>query len=125
MTIVLDAGALIALQRSERPMWVRMKAAREAGEVPLTHGGVLGQVWRSGTRQARLAQALVGIEVRPLDARLGRSAGELLGAAKQADVIDAAIVLLADDGDFIVTSDRDDLRGLAAASGRHVELIEP
>jgi hypothetical protein len=40
-------------------------------------------------------------------------------------VIDAAIVLVAEDGDRIVTSDPDDLRSLAAASGRDVELIEP
>ena len=125
MTLVLDAGALVALERNERSMWVRLKAAQLAREVPLTHSGVVGQVWRGGSRQARLAQALAGVDQRPLDEPLGKLAGLLLGAAKMSDVIDAAIVLLADDGDDIVTSDPGDLARLAEASGRHVELIRP
>jgi hypothetical protein len=47
----------------------------------------------------------------------------LLGRADIADVIDAAIVLLADDGDEIFTSDPTDLRNLAHEARRHVELI--
>ena len=125
MTLVLDSGALIALERNERPMWTRLKAAQLSGERPLTHAGVLGQAWRGGPRQSRLAQALLGIEVRPLDEPLGHQAGELLGAGGLADVIDAAVVLLAHDGDDIVTVDRDDIGRLALASGRHVELIHP
>jgi hypothetical protein len=106
-------------------MWIRLKAAHANGEVPITHAGVLGQVWRGGPRQARLSQALGGIEVIALDEPLGRAAGRLLGAAGMSDVIDAAIVLLASDGDEIVTVDRSDIETLAAASGRHVELIHP
>ena len=125
MTVVLDAGALIALDRNDRAMWVRLEAARRRGDDLMTHGGVVGQVWRGGPRQARLAAALSGIDVRPLDERLGRAAGELLTAAGGHDVVDAALVLLAVDGDDIVTSDVDDLEVLAAAAGRHVELIRP
>ncbi len=125
MSLVLDSGALVALERNERQMWVRLKAAQLDGDLPLTHAGVLGQVWRGGPRQARLSQALGGIDVRALDEPLGRAAGQLLGAAGLADVIDAGVVLLAADGDEIVTVDREDLERLAAASGRHVELIHP
>lgn len=125
MTLVLDSGALIALERNERPMWARLKAAQLAGALPVTHAAVLGQVWRSGSRQARLALALDGVDVRPLDERLGRAAGELLGVAGLSDVIDAVVVLLSTDGDEIVTADRHDFEHLAAASGRHVELIHP
>ena len=125
MTLVLDSGALIALERNERSMWVRLKAAHLAGDLPITHAGVLGQTWRGGPRQARLARALAGIDVRPLDEHLGRVAGELLGATGSSDVIDAAIVLLSADDDEIVTSDRDDLEPLVAAAGHHVELIRP
>ena len=82
-------------------------------------------MWRGGPRQARLSQALDGIDVRALDEPLGRAAGRLLGAVGLADVIDAGVVLLAADGDEIVTGDRDDLEQLAEASGRHVELIHP
>ena len=125
MTIVLDAGALVALDRNERPMWVRLKAALTAGDPPVTHAGVVGQVWRSGARQARLSQALAGIEIRPLDERLGRAAGELLGATRQSDVVDAALALLARDGDEIVTADLADIERLVAATGQHVELVHP
>lgn len=125
MTLVLDAGALIALDRGERPMWTRLKAAQAAGVPPVTHAGVLGQVWRGGARQAQLARAVAGIDVRSLDAPLGRAAGELLGATGLADVVDAAVVLLGNDGDDIVTADIDDVAPLARAAGRHVELIHP
>lgn len=125
MSLVFDSGALVALERNERSMWVRLKAAQLDGDVPLTHAGVLAQVWRGGPRQARLSQALGGIDVRALDERLGRAAGQLLAAVGLADVIDAAVVLLASDGDEIVTMDHKDLEQLAAASGRHVELVHP
>jgi hypothetical protein len=125
MTLVLDSGALIALGRDERPMWTRLKAAQMAGDLPVTHAGVLAQVWRGGPRQARLSQALAGVDVLPLDEPLGRAAGELLGATALSDVIDAAVVLLSTDGDDIVTSDHDDFERLVSASGRHVELIRP
>jgi hypothetical protein len=39
------------------------------------------------------------------------------------DVVDAAVVLLAADGDDILTSDADDLLPLAVAAGRHVEIV--
>ncbi len=66
---------------------------------------------------------LSGVEVHALDDPLGRRAGVLLGVAGGADVIDAAVVLLAHDGDEILTSDPDDLRVLAEAVGTYVELI--
>lgn len=125
MSLVLDAGALIALERNERQMWVRLKAAHQDGRLPMTHAGVLGQVWRGGPRQTRLSQALAGIDVRPLDEDMGKETGRLLGVAGTSDVIDAAVILLSQDGDEIVTSDLDDLEQLASASGRHVELIYP
>lgn len=125
MRLVLDSGALVALERNERSMWIRLKASLLAGELPLTHAGVVGQVWRGGARQARLSQALRGIDIRPLDEPMGRAVGQLLAVAGGSDVIDAAVVLLAEDGDDIVTADDHDLRPLASASGRHVELIHP
>ena len=124
MSLVLDTGALIALEKNDRVMWRRLKATLLAGRVPVSHGGIVGQAWRGGgARQALLARALEGIDVRPLDDTLGRLAGELLARAGSADVIDAALVLLADDGDDIVTSDPEDIEPLAARLGRHVELL--
>ena len=124
MTLVLDSGALIALERNDRAMWSRLKSALLSADVPVSHGGIIGQVWRGrGPRQTLLAKALAGIDVRPLDDVLGRATGELLAAARGQDVIDGALVLLARDGDYIVTSDPDDIEPLARASRRHIEII--
>lgn len=125
MKLVLDSGALIALERGDRGMWRRLKSANLSSEVPVSHGGIVGQAWRGrGARQALLAKALLGIDVRALDESFGKAAGELLAQSRKTDVIDAALVLLADDGDSIVTSDPDDLKALATASRRHVEIIK-
>ena len=124
MTLVRDAGALLALEGDDRAMWRRLKSARLAGSVPVSHCGVVGQVWRGGgPRQARLSMALNGIDARPLDDDLARKAGRLLGKAGTSDVIDAALVLLADDGDEIVTSDPGDIALLAGIAELHVDVI--
>jgi hypothetical protein len=124
MRLILDNGALIALERNDRAMWRRLKLALVTEQVPLSHGGVVGQAWRGhGPRQALLARALEAIEVRPLDRALGRAAGELLARAGRSDVVDAALVLLASDGDQIVTSDPGDIEPLARAAHRNVDLI--
>lgn len=125
MSVVLDNGALIALARNERAMWIRLKTAQLAGQPPVTHAGVLGQAWRGGSRSARLSQALEAIVVVPLDEPMGRAAGELLAAAGLSDVIDASLALMCADGDEIVTSDHDDFVILVSRLGRHVELIRP
>jgi hypothetical protein len=125
MTLVLDTGALIALERNDRAMWRRLKFSLLASDVPVTHGGVVGQAWRGhGPRSALLARALDGIDVRPLDEDLGKRAGELLAKSRMNDVIDAALALLASDGDVVLTSDSRDIAPLARAAGRLVDLIE-
>ena len=124
MTLILDAGAFLALERNDRPMWRRLKEALSAGREPVSHGGIVGQVWHGkGPRQARLAAVLASVDVRPLDEALGRAAGELLAVAKRRDVIDAALIRLASDDDVIFTSDPDDLEWLADCHGRHVEIV--
>ncbi|MGQ0774698.1 MAG: hypothetical protein ACT4NY_09815 [Pseudonocardiales bacterium] len=124
MTLVLDAGALVAVERGNRELAASIKRERLLGRTPVTHGAVVGQVWRGGSgRQAGLALLLPHIEITPLDAALGKRAGALLAKAGNSDVIDAAVVLLAGDDDLILTSDPDDLVALAAASGIHVEIV--
>jgi predicted nucleic acid-binding protein len=123
MTLILDAGALIAVERGDRAVVAMLKAERRAGRVPATHGGIVGQVWRGGARQALLARLLDAVEVVPLDDARGRRAGALLGRSGSHDVVDAALALLAADGDLILTSDTGDLVSLVEATGTHVELI--
>lgn len=123
MTLVLDAGALIAVERADRELMALFAREQRAGRLPVTHGGVVGQVWRGDARQARLARLLCGSAVAALDESLGRAAGALLARTAGHDVIDAAVVLLAADGDEILTSDPDDLAALAAASGVHADVV--
>ena len=121
---MLDAGALLAVERNDRDMLAVLKHEHLAHRTPVTHGGVIGQVWRGGRgRQANLARFLRGVGVVPLDDALGRVAGVMLAAAATTDVIDAAIVALAADGDAIYTSDPGDLGILADAAGLRVQLI--
>lgn len=124
MTLVLDAGAFVAAGRGDHRMIALLKAERVAGRVPVTHGGVVGQVWRGGSaRQALIARLLDTVDVEPLDDELGRRAGTLLKLTGRRDVIDAAVVLLAKDGDTILTSDPGDLTALAAEADLHLDLL--
>jgi hypothetical protein len=122
--LVLDAGAFAAVERGDRDVVALIKRERLAGRVPVSHGGVVAQVWRGGTgRQVPVARLLAGVDVAALDDDLGRRAGMLLAHRGLADAIDAAVVSLAADGDDILTSDAGELRALAQAAGVHVELI--
>lgn len=123
MTLVLDAGAFVAVERSDRDVVAVIKQEQVAGRPPVTHGGIVGQVWRGGgPRQAKLARLLGGVEVVPLDEGMGKQAGMLLARCTRDDVIDAAVVLLATDGDEILTSDPNDLHELASAADLHVDV---
>jgi len=124
MTLVLDAGALVAIERGDRSVVALLKREHQAGRVPRSHGGIVGQVWRGGSgRQARLARLLPGVEIVPLDDALGRRAGVLLGRARTSDEVDAAVVLLAADGDIVLTSDVEDIVHLAHAAGLDVDVV--
>ena len=122
--LILDAGAFIAAEHGNRSAAALIKREREHGRVPLSNGAVVAQVWRGGNgRQAPVAMLLASVDVVPVDDYLGRRAGLLLARAGTADVVDASVICLAQDGDDILTSDPLDLLGLARASGAHVELI--
>jgi PIN domain nuclease of toxin-antitoxin system len=124
MRLVLDAGALLAVERGDREIAALLKRELLAGRVPLTHGGVVAQVWRGGSgRQARLARLLPGVDVTPLDDALGRRAGVLLGRARGTDAVDAAVIAIAADGDIVLTSDPDHLRALAEAAAVHIDIV--
>lgn len=122
--LILDAGAFVAAERGDREVLALVKRERGTGRTPVTNGGVVAQVWRGGSgRQVPVAQLLAGVEVAPVDDRLGRRAGTLLARTGSSDAIDAALLCLAQDGDDILTSDPSDLVDLARAAGVHVEII--
>lgn len=124
MSLLLDAGAFVAVERGHRDIVALLKRERVAGRAPVSHGGIVAQIWRGGAaRQAAVARLLPGVDVKPLDEVLGKRAGVLLARAGGDDAIDAALVCLAVDGDDVLTSDPADLRALAEASGVHLDLI--
>ena len=114
-SIVLDAGALIALDRGDKRMIALLSRALTQGRAFRVPAGVVGQAWRNGRVQVALARFLRSqeVEIVPLDAQLARSSGELCAATNSTDVIDASVVILARERrDPIVTSDPNDLRRL-------------
>ena len=117
--IVLDAGALIALDRGDKRMIALLNRALVQGRAFRVPAGVVGQTWRDGCVQLTLARFLRSeeVEIIPLDEQLARSCGELCGAANSTDIIDASVVILARERrDPIVTSDPNDLRRLDPAA---------
>jgi PIN domain len=116
---VLDAGALIALDRGDKRMIALLHQALGQGRTFRVPAGVVGQAWRDGRTQVTLARFLQSeeVEIVPLDEQLARTCGELCGAVGSADVIDASVVILARQRrDPIVTSDPNDLRRLDPAA---------
>jgi hypothetical protein len=121
--LTLDAGALIALDRGTRGIALLLLRVRETGAPISVPAGALAQAWRDGRLQVRLARLLSGddVETVPLDGQAARAAGQLCGATRTSDVIDASVVLCARSrGATIATSDPIDMRRLDPA----VELYE-
>jgi hypothetical protein len=124
--IVLDAGALIALERSERAMWSVLRLAALRGDDVIVPSSVIGQVWRGARHQAMLAKALSHCEIAPFDP-LARAVGELCGRTRTADICDAHVALVATEGgDVLYTGDPTDLRRLiSACPGSAPIVLEP
>jgi hypothetical protein len=118
MSLVLDAGALIALDRGSRVVRAFLERAQRSSISVRTTTAVVAQVWRKRATQARLAMVLRGVEEIALDQAASRRIGELLGLAKRVDVVDGSLVDAARDGDEILTSDPDDVIALANAAGK-------
>lgn len=112
---VLDTGALIAFERSDRRMISIVARALDHRDPLVVPAGVVAQAWRDGRRQARLARLLGSpvVEIVPLDDRTARSVGQLCGFTESADIVDASVVIAARRRALgVVTSDVDDIRRL-------------
>ena len=123
--LILDAGALIAIDRGDRQVLAQVEDADRAGDPVRTNAMAVAQVWRDGKgRQARLARALRDITVESITREDGMRAGELLGATRLKDAIDASVALLAGPGDRVLTSDAQDLRVLCDAAGAKAVVVD-
>jgi predicted nucleic acid-binding protein len=123
--VTYDTGALIAAERDSRSVWRLHRRLIERGTLPTLPTVVLGQAWRGGP-QARLSRLVHGCLIEPFTEQQARAAGVALARSGSSDLIDAAVVTAAlERNDVIVTSDPDDLRRIASALGRSVELYVP
>ena len=107
--LVLDTGALIAIERADRRV-IRLLELAEEVHVPAAAGA---QAWRNPARQVRLVRVLAAdpVHVHALDNEEAKAVGHLCGAAGTSDVVDASVVLLARRvGGVTVSSDPGDLR---------------
>lgn len=112
MTVVLDAGALIAIDRRNRTVGAMLRLLQRDAVPLVTSGAVVAQAWRDPRRQANLARLLTGVHVAALDEAAGRRVGELLRANNTTDLADAHVSLLVHNQDRVLTSDDDDIRTL-------------
>ncbi|MGE0297548.1 hypothetical protein [Pseudonocardia sp.] len=123
MNLVLDAGALIGVDRDDRRTAGLIELGRRSGAELVTSAPVVAQAWRGSARQARLARLLAMIDVRAVHLGDARAAGELLAATRTADVVDALLAVVAVPGDQVLTSDPGDLRLLLGERGMPVTVV--
>jgi predicted nucleic acid-binding protein len=110
--IVLDTGALIALERGDREARAYVFLAERGQATLITSSAVVAQAWRGGARQVRLARFLASDLVMelPLDADASRRIGSLAAALRTYDVVDGHVAVIAlERNAFVVTSDPDDI----------------
>jgi len=116
--IVLDAGALIAVERRSPQLQELVRTARARNVSLVVPTVVLAQVVRSGGRQVQLRRFLADSYLRfvNLDYQTALRIGALLGETGTADVADAAVVVCARELALapVITSDPEDLRKLDA-----------
>src|ERR1700730_18144542 len=96
MTAVLDSGALIAIDRRDRRVGAMLRVLQRDGVTVRTSAGAVAQVWRSGGKQANLARVLSGLDIAALEEASAKKVGELLGANRTSDLVDAHVALLAE-----------------------------
>jgi hypothetical protein len=112
---VLDAGALVAVDRRDRIIGGLLRVLQQHGTPIRVSSAVVGQVWRDGRKQANLTRVLAGVGIEPLGKDDGKRIGELLALARSADVVDAHVALMTAPADLVLTSDAGDIQALLQA----------
>lgn len=112
MSVLYDAGALIAVEGNDRRIWAEHRVRLEMGSVALTTAPVIAQASRT-PRQVQLRRFLRGCDVVAFAADQAHEVGALLGRAGTSDVVDAHVALAAATTATVVTSDPGDIGILA------------
>ena len=105
-----DTGALIALERRDLAMVIKLRVLHQAG-VPITiPANAVVEWWRKGHAQAEVL-ALGTVE--PLTEPIAKAAGEALAKVRGATAVDATVMAsAARRGDRVFTSDPKDMQKL-------------
>lgn len=123
MSVVYDAGVLVAAERSDRAVWADHRARLEMGMVPLTTSPVVAQVSRTG-RQAQLRRFLRGCDIVAFDNEDAHEIGALAGRSGSSDVVDVHVVATAHRHRLpVVTADEGDLLPIADTLRPRVPVI--
>ena len=112
MTVVLDADALIAVDKCDRAVGAMLRVLKRDGVPIVTSAAVVAQVWHDPRRQVNLARALAGVDIAALDDVAAKRVGELLRANGTSDLADAHVALLVQPQDRVLTGDEDDIKAL-------------
>jgi hypothetical protein len=123
VNLVLDSGALIAIERNDRRVAGLIELGRRAGAGLVTVAPAVAQAWRGGTRQVQLARSLPMIDVRVTGLPEAKAAGELLAGSGRCDAVDALVTMAAVPGDQLLTSDPDDLGALVAERAIPITVV--
>ena len=121
--LILDAGAVIALSRSDARARAVLAAAVEAGADVSIPAVVVAETVRGVAADAPVNRVVKAVgEVDVATEAIGRTAGRLLGEAGSSATVDAIVVATAVEaaGAVILTGDPSDLGALAA---RHREVV--
>ncbi len=124
MTAVLDAGALIAIDKRDRKIGAMLRVLAREGVPVFTSAGVVAQVWRSGRRQANLARVLPGVDVVALNEVAAQKVGQLLGTNGTSDLVDAHVALLVPPRGTVLTSDESDIKALLRSRRVEATVIQ-
>lgn len=128
-TVVLDAGAVIALACGDRRVRALLDAAQRRGAAVVVPASVLAETVRgNGPRDAAVNLVVNRLAPHPVvDDRLARAAGALMGRSGSGDAMDAlvaaetarqapAIVLTSDPGDLARLLDGVPATGVASVA---------
>ncbi|MBI1845326.1 MAG: hypothetical protein HYR89_12080 [Actinobacteria bacterium] len=112
MTVVLDTGALIAIDKRDRALGAMLRVLQRDDVPVVTSAAVVAQAWCDPRRQVNLARVLTGVGIAAMDDHAAKKVGELLRANGSSDLADAHVVLLVQPQDRVLTSDEADIQAL-------------
>jgi predicted nucleic acid-binding protein len=113
--LTLDSGALVAYEQNDNRVRAWLDKASKVGPPPVVPTVVIAEVWRGGQRSARVARLLKHCQIRDVTQEVARQAGDLMGrTTAEYGAVDAIVVVVAAErGDDVLTSDEGDLTVLA------------